>query len=401
MKAGNSFVSHYHSLQANAMFSIFKKSKQPTGDAIAFDLSADSLRIAVFRREDGGVVRLIQKLVKELPERDHADGIAKLLVKEIREFIFHFIKESHRIPSSVKIGFPSDLLINTIETFSVDRSAEKKGKRITEEEVTRIFRDAVAEIRMRDGEYAIIKSTPLSVEVNGYDIDVRKEWPFPVGEHIAIRAFCAKTPKSHWRFFSDLPKMWGGIDFHFFSLQELQAQLFSSLLSVRDATFVDVSALMTEISFVQDGKIAFVAAFPFGGRAITQRMSREFSFSFTEAERIKSQLGRMILPDDIERRARDIITESLLEWRRLWKDKIALDPEIIFPDRIYLFGGGALSFGIASVVEDEAILQDLFISASPVVTVLDAASLAEGRIAGEKLLGPGEVSLVALMLSDL
>lgn len=378
----------------------FKKSKQATGDSIAFDLSVDSLRIAVFRREEGGGVNCIKKLLINLPDRDHADGVAALLVKEIREFIFRFIKESHRVPSLVKIGFPSDLLINTIETFSYERLAEKKGKRISEDEMTRMFRDAVSENRTRGGEYAIIKSTPLSAEVNGYEIDLRKEWPSPVGEHIAIRAFLAKMPKSYWHFFSDLPKMWGGINFQFFSLQELQASLFPALFAVRDATLVDVSARMTEISFVKDEKISFVTAFPFGGKTITERMSRELKVSFADAEHLKSQLGHMLLPEDLEGKARAIITESLLEWRRVWKEKIALDPEIIFSDRIYLSGGGALSFGITSVFEDETIRQELFISASPVVTVLNAPSLAEGRISGEKLSGPGDVSLAALMLSD-
>ncbi|MDO8601026.1 MAG: hypothetical protein Q7R73_05515 [bacterium] len=382
------------------MFSLFKKQKKETGDSIAFDLSVDSLRVAVFRRDEGGSVRLVKKIVKDLPGRDHVEGVAKLLVKEIREFIFHSVKESHQVPLCVKIGFPSDLLINTIETFSVERSAEKKGKRISEEEVMRMFHDAVAESRTHDGDYAIIKSTPLSVTINGYEIDIHKEWPSPVGEHIAIRAFLAKMPKTTWHFFSELPKMWGGIDFEFFSLQELQASLFSVLLDVRDVTFVDVSALTTEISFMKDGSIEFVASFPFGGRTITHRLSRELKLSFTEAERLKSQLGAMLLPEDLERRARDIIAESLLEWRRTWKERIALDPEIIFPDRIYFSGGGALSFGITSIFEDETIKQELFVSASPVVTVLDAGVFREGRISGEKLLGPGDMSLAALMLSD-
>lgn len=387
----------------------FKKSRQSLGDAIAFDLSVDSLRIAVFQYENGGV-RLVKKMLKDLPGRDRADDVAKLLAKEIREFIFHFVKEAHRVPSVVKIGFPGDLIANSIETFSSERPPEKKRKRISEEEVMRLFRGAVSESvnhQRRDGnggaergsDYALVKSTPLSVAVNGYEIDMRREWPTPAGEHIAIQAFLAKMPKDAWRYFADFPKMWGGIDFRFFSLQELQASLFPALLGVEDATFVDVSAMMTEISFVRNGRVAFVIAVPFGGRTITGRLVDALKMPFSDAERLKSQLGHMLLPEDLERKARDIIAESLLEWRRLWKEKIALDPEIVFPDRIYFSGGGALSYGITSVFEDETVRQELFVSASPVVTVLDAASLADGRISGEKLSGPGEVSLAALMLS--
>lgn len=388
----------------------FKKSKSVTGDSIAFDLSVDSLRIAVFQTEEGGLpaqqqagsIRLLKKMMKDLPDRDHADGVVKLLIKEIREFIFHFIKEAHLVPSAVKIGFPSDLLANSIETFSLERPPEKKRKRISEEEITRMFRDAVLGSKKQDGEYAVVKSAPLSVAVNGYELDMREEWPAPAGEHIEIRAFLAKMPKSQWRFFSDLSKMWGGIDFQFYSLQELQTRLLPELLGARDAALIDVSARMTEISFVKDGRVAFVAAIPFGGRTITSRLVEKFGVSFSDAERLKSQLGHMLLPEDLERKARDSIAESLLEWHRIkiWKEKIALDPEIIFPDKIYLSGGGASLYGITSVFEDETIRQELFVSASPVVTVLDAASFAEGRISGEKLFGPGEVSLAALMLSD-
>lgn len=378
----------------------WKKSKQITGDAIAFDVSVDSLRIAVFRQEDGNKVQLVKKLTKDLPVRDHTDGVAKLLAKEIREFIFYFIKEAHRVPSCVKIGFPSDLLSNSIETFSLERPPEKKKKRIGEEEVTRLFHDAVLGSKKKDGEYAVVKSIPLSVAVNGYELDMRSEWPSPIGEYIEIRAFLAKMPQGAWRYFADFSKMWGGIDFQFFSLQELQAFLFPSLLGVEDATFVDVSARMTEISFVKGGRVAFVAAIPFGGRTITSRLVDALKIPFSDAERLKSQLGHMLLPEDLEHKAQSVITESLLEWRRMWKEKIALDPEIIFPDRIYLSGGGALSYGITSAFEDETVRQELFVSASPVAAVLDAAALAEGRISGEKLSGPGEVSLAALMLSD-
>jgi hypothetical protein len=382
------------------MFSLFKKSPQPTGDAIAFDLSVDSLRIAVFRIEEGGGARLLKKTVKDLPDRGHADGVAQLLAKEIREFIFHSIKESHRVPSRVRIGFPSDLLNNSIEIFSWDRALEKGGKRISEDEITSAFHSAVSDSAGGGAAGAVIRSAPLFVAVNGYEIDIHQEWPSPAGEHIEIRAFCAKMPKEIWQFFSDLPKMWGGIDFEFFALQELQAVLFSRILSVRDATFIDVSARMTEISFVKNGTLAFVAALPFGGRTITRRIADRLNLSFADAERLKSQLGRMLLPKDTEQKTRDIIAESLREWRGAWMEKIVLDPEVILPERIYLSGGGALSFGIASVFEDEQIKQELFVSAQPLVAVLDAASLADGRIAGEKLIGPGDVSLAALMLSD-
>lgn len=377
----------------------FKKSKQITGDAIAFDLSVDSLRIAVFRHEEGRI-RLLKKMVKDLPDRDHADGVAELLAKEIRGYIFQFVKESNRVPSSVRIGFPSDFMVNSIETFFMERPPEKKGKRIGEEEVTRLFRDAVLENAAVGGECVVVKSTPLSVAVNGYEIDMHTEWRLPIGEYIEIRAFLAKMPKNRWRFFLDLPKMWGGIDFQFYSLQELHASLLPKLLGARDATFVDVSALMTEISFVKDGRIFFVIAIPFGGRTITRRLAETLHISFPDAERLKSQLGHMLLPEDLERKTRPVITESLMEWYKTWKEKIALDPEIICPDQIYLSGGGALSYGIASVFADEIVRQELFMSASPAVAVLDAASLAEGRIFGEKLSGPGEVSLAALLLSD-
>lgn len=386
----------------------FKKSKQLFGDAIAFDLSVDSLRIAVFRREEDGKIQILKKIVKDLPERDYADlpalqqagGIAELLAKEIREFIFYFVKEEHRVPLCVKIGFPSDLLNNFIETCALERSPEKKRKPIGEEEVARLFHDAVLESCAAGGEYAVIKSAPLVVAVNGYELDVRKKWPSPVGEHIEIRIFLAKMLKSRWRFFSDLPKMWGGIDFQFYSLQELQALSLPELLGVRNATFVDVSARMTEISLVRDGRIVFVAAIPFGGRTITSRLAEKLGVSFSDAERLKSQLGRMLLPEDMERKVRDIVAESLLEWRGAWKEKIALDPEIIFSEMIYLSGGGASSYGITSVFEDETVRDELFSSSSPVVMALDAASLVGGRIFGEKLSGPGEVSLAALMLSD-
>lgn len=121
--------------------------------------------------------------------------------------------------------------------------------------------------------------------------------------------------------------------------------LFNALLKRKgsefDAVIIDIGGKNTRISLVRKGKLEDARIFSFGGESFTQRISRELSIGFHEADLVKirysknniSGSARVALEKSLERELSFFL--SALEL--ILKDFSQIN---LLPGNIYVYGGG-------------------------------------------------------------
>lgn len=301
----------------------------------AIDIGSMSIKTVLFEK-DGDNINILKKLVIQFPAREDALSIVKFINNHIREEIFQMIKEVRMVPRKVVIGVSGDFLENTVEAVKVERP--NKNKKISESEVTDIFKKAVADISQSRKGLVMIDSFPSRVVVDGYEIEeLGKD---TIGETIEIFTFASLMKQEYWDQFKNISRILGGIPLKFVSNQFVNAFSLPKILKTDDALLVDIGAKATEVSLISKKRVVSIFRFPLGGYHITQLIAEVLKIGFAEADNIKRQYEDQVLPSGLANKIKNSVVKGVLSWQREFMENLSLDSNFTVPENVFVFGGG-------------------------------------------------------------
>ena len=336
---------------------------------VVIDIGSMSIKTVLLEKR-GRDICVLKKLVVELPVREEMLSIIKFVNAYIREELFKIIKDLHRVPKKITIGFSGDYLENSIEAIAVERP--HKSRNISEEEVAAIFKKSLGEITSRREGMLLVDSFPVRGLVDGYEIE-------------------------DWEQFKNLGHILGGIPIKFVSNQFVNAFSIPKVLKANEALLIDVGARATEISLVRGGRIYSIERFLFGGHTITKAIAKALDAEYADADSIKRQYQEQVLPQSVVSKIKGAVDESVASWLKEFISALSLDPHLMIPDNVFIFGGGAFLPELRAVLETGEWTKGFSWKQKTNISFLSAENISHGLLEEAKLTGFNEISFLSLI----
>jgi len=122
-----------------------------------------------------------------------------------------------------------------------------------------------------------------------------------------------------------------------------------------DAIILDVGGDVSQIFLVKKGKTESVLEFESGGLDFTKKLSKVLGLNLEDARNLKHNYSDLALSEDVRKKLNEIFTEEVRNWFSDFKKALEIMSEkqkILFPSRIFIFGGGSLLPEIQEVLEE-------------------------------------------------
>lgn len=380
------------------MIGFFPRSRaRRTKHLIAIDIgSATAIRSLLFRQEPGARF-ILGKRHTGLPTRERGEDLIPFIAGHLRQMITRYLRQIGRAPDEILIGIGGRFTFN--EMAVARRERERPDAPVRTAEFQDIIRDFLRAHRERPGQgsgYHLAHIVPFQTLVDGYPIDQLSGRT--CGRTLEVTLLTTYAQHSYWEALSSLRSMWGGLAIRFTSDQAAIAAALSSLFGVGDALIVKIGASITEVSLFADGAIRSTGRFDAGGESCTLAIAERLKIPSADAERIKRQWGRTILPPEVQRAAAAAIAAGAEQWLAAFSAFLERDERLLVPARVYILGGGARLGELA-----RALASRPWHSTSPPydevrVSRLEGQEIAEAffRNSNPLLTGPEEAALAAI-----
>ena len=282
---------------------------------------------------------------------------------------------------------------NKISSIKIERA--HKNRKVSEEEITEVFKKGVEAVNAENSDAVLIDSFPMRVLIDGYEIeDVYKDI---TGDMIEIFVFSSLMKKEYWEQFKLLKRILGGIPLKFVSNQFVNAFSLPKVLNSPQALLIDVGAKATEISYVNNSKIRFIRRFLFGGYNFTKLISESLGVGYVEADNIKRQYEEQILPSSLTNKIKESVLRGVIEWEREFIDILSSDYNFIVPADVFVFGGGLYLKEIQDFLKRGEWAVGLSWREKINISFLSAEKITHNVLDATKLSGFNEVSFLSLV----
>ena len=359
---------------------------------VAIDIGSMSVKTILFEKKGENLI-IIKKMVTQFPLREDTVSIVKFINTYIREELFQIIKDIRRVPDKVIIGIAGDFMENKISSIKIERA--HKNRKVSEEEITEVFKKGVEAVNAENSDAVLIDSFPMRVLIDGYEIeDVYKDI---TGDMIEIFVFSSLMKKEYWEQFKLLKRILGGIPLKFVSNQFVNAFSLPKVLNSPQALLIDVGAKATEISYVNNSKIRFIRRFLFGGYNFTKLISESLGVGYVEADNIKRQYEDQILPSSLTNKIKESVLRGVIEWEREFIDILSSDYNFIVPADVFVFGGGLYLKEIQDFLKRGEWAVGLSWREKINISFLSAEKITHNVLDATKLSGFNEVSFLSLV----
>ncbi|MEK9148208.1 MAG: hypothetical protein AAB650_02115, partial [Patescibacteria group bacterium] len=315
----------------------------------------------------------------------------------LRRLIFRYVKDMGRIPSEVLIGLGSHFTFNEIVT--IRRIRPHPADLLRKDEFDGIIQEFLATSSLKTvggSQYALAHLLPFRVMLDGYYLETTERQVR--GKTIEMVIFATYARDEFWRALGKIQSMFGGLDMRFISNQAALAASLITVLGVRDALIVKIGSNITEVSLLGEGALLATGQFVKGGDAVTSAIAKELGISHADAERIKRQWEKTILPPKTSVSVREAMRHGAEEWLGELTAFLKHEERFLLPERIYILGGGARLKVLQHALEDHLWYGDLTFLEKLDIQLLEAEAIASRIFANTSsvLQGPEEVALAAL-----
>lgn len=216
-------------------------------------------------------------------------------------------------------------------------------------------------------EVKLVNSALVSIHIDGYKVSN------PIGfqgKDVAVQIYTAFAPMVH---IGALERV---ADELALELVAVAAEPFAVSRSVLGtdassnftAILADVGGGTTDIAVVNDGGVEGTKMFGIGGRSFTRTIASEMDLTYTDAEKLKVNLGHDQIKPSVKKRAEDAIEKTLDVW--LSGVELALsefDSVDHLPNRILLCGGGSSLEQLVDALSHREWYKDLPFTKKPTV----------------------------------
>ena len=190
-------------------------------------------------------------------------------------------------------------------------------------------------------EVKLVNSALVSIHIDGYKVSN------PIGfqgKDVAVQIYTAFAPMVHIgaleRVADELSLELLAVAAEPFAVS--RTMLGSDVNSNFTAILADVGGGTTDIAVVNDGGVEGTKMFGIGGRSFTNTIASEMDLSYTDAEKLKVNIGHSQIKASVAKEVNDAIDKTLEVW--VAGVELALsefDSVDHLPNRILLCGGGA------------------------------------------------------------
>ena len=190
-------------------------------------------------------------------------------------------------------------------------------------------------------EVKLVNSALVSIHIDGYKVSN------PIGfqgKDVAVQIYTAFAPMVHIgaleRVADELSLELLAVAAEPFAVS--RTMLGSDVNSNFTAILADVGGGTTDIAVVNDGGVEGTKMFGIGGRSFTNTIASEMNLSYTDAEKLKVNIGHSQIKASVAKEVNDAIDKTLEVW--VAGVELALsefDSVDHLPNRILLCGGGA------------------------------------------------------------
>ena len=336
-----------------------ERKKEEGSTFIAVDIGTENIKTALFRKKNKEIEVIGYSRVSQKPFSMNKALIidTSSVLNRLDESIGFAIGEAESrfhgisLPESAIVGIAGELISGVPIGVNVER--DKNDEIITEEEVKNVV-EKVKEysfdsIKEEIAEEHGIQSTVLeeiSTEIDSIMIDGLKV-NNPVGltgSSITYRVFSSFAPKIQVDSINHI------IDSLKIKLERIVVEPYALSKAINEKSidseggiFIDVGSGTTDISIIKNGDIQGIKIFAIGGRVYTRRIESIFDIDYLEAEEMKLKYSAGSLDEYKKKQIKKGIKGDINTW--LLGIELALsefDEIEIFPNKIYICGGGAL-----------------------------------------------------------
>jgi cell division protein FtsA len=364
---------------------VFKKLREarknnPANDYIvALDIGTEFVKALIAKVEDDtlsivGVGRARQELSDM-----HSGAIADIagVVRNCEDALSIAEEQAGLQAKRVVIGIAGELVKGVTNTIRYRRPQPDRPldtaemEFIIEKVQERAMGKAQKQIALETGndevEVKLVNSALVSIHIDGYKVSN------PIGfqgRDVAVQIYTAFAPMVH---IGALERVADELSLELLAVAAEPFAVSRSVLgndagSNFTAILADVGGGTTDIAVVNDGGVEGTKMFGIGGRSFTNTIASEMNLSYTDAEKLKVNIGNNQIKPTVAKEVNAAIDKTLEVW--VAGVELALsefDSVDHLPNKILLCGGGASLEALVEALEDSKWHKDLPFTKKPIV----------------------------------
>ena len=363
------------------VFEKFRSSRKDNADdyIVALDIGTEYVKALIAKLDDDvlnivGVGRAHQQL-----SHMHSGAIADIagVVRNCEDALSIAEEQAGLQAKRVVIGIAGELVKGVTNTIRYRRpqpdrpldTAEMEFiiEKVQERAQGKAQKQIALETGNEDVEVKLVNSALVGIHIDGYKVSN------PIGfqgRDVAVQIYTAFAPMVH---IGALERVADELSLELLAVAAEPFAVSRSVLgsdasSNFTAILADVGGGTTDIAVVNDGGVEGTKMFGIGGRSFTNTIASELNLSYTDAEKLKVNIGHSQIKPTVAKDVNDAIDKTLDVW--VSGVELALsefDSVDHLPNRILLCGGGASLEKLVTALEASEWHKDLPFTKKPTV----------------------------------
>ena len=309
----------------------------------------------------------------------HSGAIADIagVVHHCEEALSQAEEQAGLQAKQVVIGIAGELVKGVTDTIRYRRPQPDRPldtsemefiiEKVQERAQAKAQKQIALETGNEDVEVKLVNSALVGIHIDGYKVSN------PIGfqgRDVAVQIYTAFAPMVH---IGALERVADELSLDLLAVAAEPFAVSRSVLgndasSSFTAILADVGGGTTDIAVVNDGGVEGTKMFGIGGRSFTQTISSNMNLSYSDAEKLKLNIGNSQIKPTIAKQVETAVDKTLEVW--LAGVELALsefDAIDHLPNRILLCGGGASLKGLVEALEGSEWHKDLPFTRKPTV----------------------------------
>ena len=123
------------------------------------------------------------------------------------------------------------------------------------------------------------------------------------------------------------------------------------VMTEKDGVYLDMGSQSTQIIGMANGKVVYVDEIPFGGDDFNQIIEKSLGMRENTAQELKEQYANGQISIELQQKMRDMMLPEAKKFTAILQKKLQ-EISVMFPSKIFLFGGGSRLPEVAQAIEE-------------------------------------------------
>lgn len=336
----------------------------PDETLLAIDIGTEMLKVLLFNVTELGIN---VKKISRIKQQQHAMSKGKIQnLETVLENCHLAINEvssevaPEMVPKHAVLGIAGEyvqgvsIIVNyeREERFDKDVS-QKEEARIIEKVHDQIINSGKEDLAMRTGllneDIDILHITVTGMEIGGMNVNSLVGFR---GKSVKLYFYASFAPKTY---VESLKKLMSSLGLNLIGVVAQPFAVARAYAGARNkdfsGIFVDIGGGTTDVAVVNSGNVLDTQMFAFGGRVFTKEISNAMNLDYRHAEMRKIKYSENDLDPKIQSEVKSLMYSTSQIWMKALKASLEMVEDVeLFPNQIFLCGGGAMLPDIKNVM---------------------------------------------------